>query len=101
VVPEPAKLVSVPPENVTSLATKSETGSLIAKVSVAVWPEPRLDLSLEMAIEGGSVSTAIFTVLSGSAPSLLKMPAALENLSLPTLTTPGVVLFAVGVNVAV
>ena len=88
-----------------SPTTKSEADSLIAKVNVAVCPIVRLDRLLVMAIVGGVVSagtvlTVIETVLFASDPSTLKLPAASENFLLPTLTTPGVVLLAVGVKVA-
>ena len=84
-----------------SLITKSVTVSLRANVSVAAWPARRLPLSLVTAIVGRIVSTVIVTVLFASAPSTLNLPAPSENLLLATLTTPWVVLLAVGVKVAV
>jgi hypothetical protein len=56
VVPLPVKLLSVPPDDVMSPTTKSVTDSLIVKLSVAVWPRPRVVLLLAMAIVGGVVS---------------------------------------------
>lgn len=49
----------------------------------------------------GTVLTVIVTVLSTSDPSMLKFPAASENLLLATFKTPFEVLFGVGVNVTV
>jgi len=49
----------------------------------------------------GTVLTVIVTVLSTSDPSMLKFPAASENVLLATLKTPFEVLFGVGVNVTV
>ena len=51
--------------------------------------------------EFDDVFTNIVTMLLASDPSMLKLPTASENLLLPTLTTPGIVLLAVGVKVAV
>ena len=89
-----------------SPTTKSETDSLIAKISVAVWPIVKVERLLAMAIVGGTVSagtvlTANVTVLFASDPSTLKLPAASENLPFATLTMPLAVLLAVGVKVAV
>ena len=42
-VPDPEKLLKVPPETVMSPTTKSETDTLIAKFRVADWPMDRLD----------------------------------------------------------
>jgi len=47
------------------------------------------------------VSIVSVTVLSGSAPSALTLPAASANRPLATLTTPGAVLCTVGVKSAV
>ena len=47
------------------------------------------------------VSIESVTVLFGSEPSLLKLPAASENLVDATEITPFVVLSAVGVKIAV
>jgi hypothetical protein len=77
------------------------TVSLKVNVSVAACPVLRLVLLLVTAIVGGTVSTAIVTVLFASTPSAFKFPTASENLLLATLTTPAVVLLVVGVNVAV
>ena len=59
------------------------------------------DAAVGLALGPTTVLTDIETVLFASDPSMLKFPAASENLMLPTLTTPGVVLLAVGVKVAV
>ena len=99
------KLDSVPPETVTSEATKLVDASLRVKVNVAVLPTAKLVLLLETEMVGGVVSTNVFTamvtVLLASEPSTLALPAASVNTPLAILTTPLVVLFAVGVNVAV
>ena len=52
-------------------------------------------------VSAGTVLIANVTVLFESEPSTLKLPAASENLVLPTLTTPLAVLLAAGVKVAV
>ena len=98
-------MLSVPPETSTSPAPKFVEGSLSVNARLAVWPVSSVALSLETETVGGvisqtRVSTVIVTVLLASAPSTLKLPAASENLLLATLTTPGVLLLAVGVNVA-
>ena len=90
-----------PPEAERSDALKSVEGSLNMNVSTAVSPALRLVLLLPTITVGRRVSTFIVTVLFVSAPSSLKLPAALENTLLPTLITPFAVLSAVGVNVAV
>ena len=47
------------------------------------------------------VSIVKLNVLSGSLPSLLKFPAESQNALLPTEMTPSLVLFGIGVKVAV
>ena len=54
--PEPLKLLSVPPVTVTSVAVKSVLASDRVKVMVAVSPALRLVLSLVMAMVGGTLS---------------------------------------------
>ena len=104
--PLPAKLESVPPETLTSLEMKLAEDSLRVKVRFAVPPVVKVDESLETAMVGGVVSagtvfTVIVTVLLVSDPSALTLPAASAKTPLATLTTPLVVLLAVGVKVAV
>ena len=94
----PAKFEIVPPETVMSANAKSVTDSLIVNVRPAVSPALTLVLSTPNAIVGRTVLTVIVWVLSASAPSTFKLPAASENLLLATLTTPLVVLSAVGVK---
>ena len=53
-----------------------------------------------MAMVGRMVSTERVTELLASEPSLLRLPAELENLDEATEMTPLAVLSAVGVNVA-
>ena len=99
--PEPEKFDRVPPVTVTSPATKSVAVSESVKVMVAVSPAFSAVALLETTMVGRTVSTVKVAVLSASAPSLLRLPAASVNLSFATLTTPLVVLASVGVNTAV
>ena len=99
--PEPEKLESVPPETVTSDSMKSLDDSESVNVSAAVSPAFKEVTSELMAIVGLTVSTVRVTVLLLSEPSLLTIPAALENFVDATEITPFVVLSAVGVKVAV
>ena len=100
-VPLPLKLDSVPPETVTSAATKLVEASLSVKVRVVVSPVIRLVLLALNAIVGTTVSTAKVMVLFVSEPSALALPAASGKTPLATLTVPVAVLLAVGVNKAV
>ena len=61
---------------------------------------PSVDVAADEKI-GNNPSTARVIVLLESDPSLLKLPAASENLVDATEITPFVVLSAVGVKVAV
>jgi len=58
-VPEPAKLESVPPVAVMSLAIKFEEDSLRVKVMLAVWPDLRVLLSEVIEIVGAMVSARV------------------------------------------
>ena len=98
--PEPAKLLSVPPVAATSAEVKVMEASERVKVIVAVSPALRALTLLEMATVGRMVSTVRVTVLLASAPSLLVLPAASLKVPDATEITPLVVLFAVGVKVA-
>ena len=99
--PDPEKLERVPPETVTSEATKSLADSERVNVRVAVSPAFKEATSEEMAMVGLEVSTESVTVLLASEPSLLALPAESENLDESTEITPLAVLSAVGVKVAV
>ena len=101
VVPEPVKLLNVPPVTETSSATKSVLDSDSVNVIVAVSPDFSALLSAVIATVGTTVSTARVSVLLESAPSILALPVASVNLPLAMLTTPFVVLLAIGVKVAV
>ena len=98
--PEPLKLLSVPPVTVTSDCVKSVLASDRRKVMVAVSPAFKALLLLLMAIVGSAVSTVMVTVLLASEPSALKLPAESLNMLEATLTTPLAVLPGVGVNMA-
>ena len=102
-VPEPWKLLSVPPVTATSAAVKSVLASLSVKVSVTVWLLARVAWLALMLTVGGVVSTgcvmAMLTALSDSAPSWLNRPSTL-NLLLVTMTA-ALLMPALGVKVAV
>ena len=96
-VPEPAKLVSVPPVVVTSLETKSVTASLSVKVMVSVESIFRVALPLRVIVTvGGRVSTA---TLSDAAT--LGLPLASVNFAAATATVAVPWNVADGVKVAV
>ena len=99
--PDPEKLESAPPETAMSDSMKSLDVSESVNVSTAVSPAFKEVTSELMATVGLTVSTVRVTLLSESEPSLLAVPAALVNFADATEITPLVVLFAVGVNVAV
>ena len=99
--PEPEKLERVPPETVTSAATKSLTDSERVNVRLAVCLAFKEETSEEMAMLGLTVSTEMVTVLLALEPSVLVLPAASENFVDATEITPLAVLSAVGVKVAV
>jgi hypothetical protein len=84
-----------------SPTTKSVEDSERVSVIVAVSATSKVDLSETTTIVGRTVFTVKVTVLFASAPSALKLFAALLNFVSATLITPFVVLLAVGVNVAV
>ena len=99
--PLPAKLLKVPPVAETSVEIKSVAVSLKVNARLAVSPAFRADCADVMAMVGNTVSTVNVLVLLASDPSLLLLPAASLKVPLATLTTPLVVLLAVGVKVAV
>ena len=99
--PLPAKLEIVPPATVTSEAVKVVDASLRVNVKVVVSPAIKLVLLPLTEIVGTTVSTAIETELFASEPSALALPAMSTNTPLATLTTPLVVLLAIGVKAAV
>ena len=97
------QLESDPPETATSASTKSVAASERVKVREAVSPALR-ELSASssvMAMVGLMLSTERVTELLLSLPSALVLPAESENVELATEMTPSVVLFSVGVKVAV
>ena len=96
----PLKLERVPPETVISEAVKVVEASLSVKVKVAESPVMRLVLLVLKEIVGTTVSTEKMTELLASEPSALAFPMALVKTPVATLTTPLVVLLAVGVKVA-
>ena len=96
-----AKLDNEPPETLISSSTKSVTDSERVKVTAAVSPAFNDDAEDVIAIVGLTVSTDKVMVLLLSDPSTFALPTESENLFEATLITPSVVLFAVGVNVAV
>ena len=99
--PEPEKLDSEPPEILMSDSMKSLDDSESVNVNAAVSPAFKEETSELMAIVGLMVSIESVTVLFESEPSLLKLPAASENLVDATEITPLAVLSAVGVKIAV
>ena len=100
-VPEPLKLLSVPPVTATSLCVKSVLASLRVKVTMAVSPALSEVLLLVMAMVGTKVSVTMVTVLLVSAPSALRLPTASLKVLLATLTTQLPEKPGVGVKVAV
>jgi hypothetical protein len=69
--PEPAKLASPPPENVTSLNTKSVTASVKVKVKVATSPALSFVLSVEIATEGAILSVGKVLVVIVHIPEIV------------------------------
>ena len=92
-----------PPETVTSDSMKSVEASERVKVRVDVSPilKESSASSSAMAMVGWAVSIVKVCELLASDPSLLVLPAESENLEEATEITPLVVLFSVGVKVAV
>ena len=82
-------------------AVKSVEGSEREKAMDAVSPAASEEASEEMAMEGAWVSIVRVRVLSGSAPSVLGLPARSENAPLSTEISAGAMESAAGVNVAV
>ncbi len=88
---------SVPPATVISDWVKSEEASLRVKVMVAVWPDFKAEVEELMVIVGATVSTVMEIVLE----VVLLLPALSVKVLAATLKVAVVVLFAVGVKVAV
>ena len=78
-------------------STKFEAASLRVKVRVAVWPDLRVLLSEVMVMVGTTVST----VTENCVAAVLALPALSVKEPAATLKVAVVVLFAVGVKVAV
>ncbi len=103
--PLPVKPDKVPPLTAISPLVKVVDASDSVNVMMAVCPVPSAAMLLVMAMVGGVVSSAtVFTltvtVLLASAPSVFALAAASVNMPLATLITPGEVLPAAGMNVA-
>ena len=98
--PEPWKLLRVPPTTLMSPMLKSVLGLLSWKVRLAVSPALSVVLLLLTMMVGVTVSLVSETVLLASAPSVLKLPAASLNLVEATLMVPLVLVPGVGVKVA-
>ena len=96
-----AKLDNDPPETLISSSTKSVEASERVKVIDVVSPAFNEDDADVIEIVGLTVSIDKVKVLLLSDPSSFAFPAESENLLEAILITPSVVLFAVGVNVAV
>ena len=80
-----------------SVAIKSEAASLSVKVMVAFWPDFKAEAEEVMVIVGAVVSTVMEIVLEAA----LLLPALSVKVPAATLKVAVVVLFAVGVKVAV
>ena len=105
-VPDPEKSERVPPEIEISDALKLVEASEREKVMDAVSPAEREEVFEERETVGGVVSAVVVSMvsvreLSGSAPSVLRLPAASEKTEEATEIRPSDVLLALGVNVAV
>ena len=107
--PEPWKLLKVPPMTLTSDRPKLLLDSLSVKLMVAVSPVVSPNLLLLTMMVGGVVSglgpaaappMLRATALLGSWPSALKLPAASVKVVLETMTAP-LLAPLVGVKVAV
>ena len=95
--PNPDSVPRVPPVTVISLAIKSEAPSLRVKVRVAVSPDFKAVLSEEILMVGAVVSTVIEIVLE----VVFGLPAASVKEPAATLKVAVVVMFALGIKVAV
>ena len=83
-------------------AVKSVEGSEREKERLATSPVVRDVMLEESVMEGGmTVSTVRMRELSGSAPSVLKLPDGSVNLELATEISPGAMESGLGVKVAV
>ena len=80
-----------------SVAIKSEAASLSVKVMVAFWPDFKAEAEEVMVIVGAVVSTVMEIVLEAA----LLLPALSVKVPAATLKVAVVVLFAVGVKLAV
>ena len=104
--PEPEKFVREPPETVMSEAVILVEDSERENEILATSPVVREGMSEERAMVGGVVSAVVVSMLSvrelsGSVPSVLRLPAASEKTEEATEIRPSDVLLALGVNVAV
>ena len=104
--PEPEKAEREPPEMEMSDAVKSVEGSEREKERLATSPVLREVMSEEREILGGVVSAVVVSMervreLSGSAPSVLRLPDESVNLELATEISPSAMLSAAGVKMAV
>ena len=96
--PEPAKLESAPPTTVILEENKAvEEASLRVKVMVAVSPIFKVVLFEAIVTVGATVST----VTDSCVAAVLALPAASMKVAAATLKVAVVVVFAVGVKVAV
>ena len=98
--PDPEKPERVPPETEMSETEKSVEASERVKVSIAVSPALREEVSEVRAMVGLMVSTEMVTELLGSEPSRLRLPNEFEKVPDSTDTTASVVLLVSGVKVA-
>ena len=97
-VPDPAKLESVPPVTVTMEAVKLTGVSPSVKVRTVVSPALRADLSAVIAIVGGMMSIVMGVFRP---PDVFGLPAASVNRPASTETVPVPLKPMAGVNVAV
>ena len=96
--PDPAKLESAPPTTVILEEIKAvEEASLRVKVMVAVSPDFKAEADEVIVMVGATVSTVMEIVLE----AVLLLPAVSVKVLAKTLKVASVVLFAVGVKVAV
>ena len=95
--PDPTRVLSVPPTETISASLKFVEPSLSVKVRVAVSPDFKAVLSEEIVMVGAMVSTVMEIVLE----AVLLLPAASVKEPAATLKLAGVLLLLVGVKVAV
>ena len=94
--PVPERVPRVPPAETISASLKLAEGSLRVKVKVAVSPDFKAEADEVMVMVGATVSTVMEIMLE----AVLLFPAASVKVPAATLKV-AVVLFAVGVKVAV